>query len=291
MSVPAGLARALADLAGETVTAAHAVGGGSINDAWRVDTRSGALFVKSRAGVGAEEFEAEAAGLTWLGEGGARVPRVVAVGGDPALLALEWVEPGALTDAGAEELGRALATMHRSGAPAHGALPPAAPDRTVRLGSVHVEVREGASWPDVYVGELVLPLLARALDSGALDADQAAAVERACGRMDEIAGPSEPPARLHGDLWSGNVLAGPDGRAWLIDPAAYGGHREVDLAMLRLFGAPSERIFAAYEEAFPLAEGHRERVRLWQVLPLLVHAILFGGGYGEAAARAASSSA
>lgn len=287
MSVPAGLHRALAELTGEDVAAAHAVGGGSINDAWRIETASRRLFVKSRAGVGPEEFEAEAAGLVWLAEGGANVPGVVAAGGDPPLLALEWVEPGSLTDDGAEELGRALAVMHRSGAPAHGALPPAAPDRTVRLGSVHVEVRERTSWPDVYAGEFVLPLLARALDAGVLDADQAAAIERACERMAELAGPSEPPARLHGDLWSGNVLADEQGRAWLIDPAAYGGHREVDLAMLRLFGVPSERVFAAYAEAFPLADGHRERVGLWQMLPLLVHAILFGAGYGEAAARAA----
>jgi hypothetical protein len=77
---------------------------------------------------------------------------------------------------------------------------------------------------------------------------------------DRLAGPAEPPARLHGDLWSGNVHADSEGRAWLIDPSAYGGHREVDLAMLRLFGAPSERLFSAYEELTPLAEGWEERV-------------------------------
>jgi fructosamine-3-kinase len=103
--------------------------------------------------------------------------------------------------------------------------------------------------------------------------------------MDELAGPPEPPARLHGDLWSGNVIAGADGRARLVDPAAHGGHREVDLAMLRLFGGPSERCFAAYDEAAPLAPGHADRVALFQLLPLLVHAVLFGGSYG---ARVAS---
>jgi fructosamine-3-kinase len=112
-------------------------------------------------------------------------------------------------------------------------------------------------------------------------------VERVCERIGELAGPPEPPARLHGDLWSGNVLAGADGRPWLVDPAAYGGHREVDLAMLRLFGAPSPRVLSAYEEAYPLAAGHEERVELWQLLPLLVHAVLFGGGYGASAERAA----
>jgi fructosamine-3-kinase len=112
-------------------------------------------------------------------------------------------------------------------------------------------------------------------------------VERVCGRIGDLAGPAEPPARLHGDLWGGNVLAGADGRARLIDPAAYGGHREVDLAMLRLFGAPSERVFAAYDEAMPLADGHRERVGLWQLFPLLVHAALFGGSYGASVESAA----
>ncbi len=82
-------------------------------------------------------------------------------------------------------------------------------------------------------------------------------------------------------------MAGVDGRAWLIDPSCYGGHREMDLAMLRLFGAPSERIFGAYGEAAPLAEGWRERVELCQLAPLLVHAVLFGGSYGAAAERAA----
>src|SRR6185503_15289651 len=87
-----------------------------------------------------------------------------------------------------------------------------------------------------------------------------------------LAGPPEPPARLHGDLWSGNVLWGRDGTAWLIDPAAYGGHREVDLAMLRLFGSPGRHFLDAYEERFPLASGHEERVELYQLFPLLVHA-------------------
>jgi fructosamine-3-kinase len=105
--------------------------------------------------------------------------------------------------------------------------------------------------------------------------------------MAELAGPAEPPARLHGDLWSGNVFAGGDGRPWLIDPSAYGGHREIDLAMLRLFGAPSERVFDAYEEVSPLADGWEDRVELYQLLPLLVHALLFGGSYCGAAERVA----
>jgi fructosamine-3-kinase len=105
-------------------------------------------------------------------------------------------------------------------------------------------------------------------------------------RLPELAGPAEPPARLHGDLWSGNVMTGPDGDPWLVDPAAYGGHREVDLAMLRLFGAPGPAFLAAYEERAPLAAGHEDRVQLWQIFPLLVHAVLFGRSYGASAVSA-----
>jgi fructosamine-3-kinase len=105
--------------------------------------------------------------------------------------------------------------------------------------------------------------------------------------MADLAGPPEDPARLHGDLWAGNVMGGSDGRPVLVDPAAYGGHREVDLAMLRLFGRISPATLGAYEERTPLAEGHEDRVQLYQLLPLLVHAVLFGGSYGASAAQAA----
>ena len=108
-----------------------------------------------------------------------------------------------------------------------------------------------------------------------------------CERLPDLAGPAEPPARLHGDLWSGNVMADVEGHPWLIDPSAYGGHREVDLAMLRLFGAPSERVFDAYEEVTPLADGAEQRVGLYQLLPLLVHALLFGGSYRASAEQVA----
>jgi fructosamine-3-kinase len=126
-----------------------------------------------------------------------------------------------------------------------------------------------------------------ARERGALDADGVAAVERVADRLGELAGPSEPPSRLHGDLWRGNVLADTAGRPWLIDPAAYGGHREVDLAMLTLFGSPHPAVLDAYQEAHPCAAGWEERVELYQLLPLLVHAVLFGGSYGAAVHRAA----
>ena len=135
------------------------------------------------------------------------------------------------------------------------------------------------------------PFLRRAVNRGAIGAADRSSVESVIDDIGSLAGPAEPPARLHGDLWSGNVLWGADGRAWLVDPAAHGGHRETDLAMLALFGAPHlDALLAAYDAERPLAAGWRERVPLHQLHPLLVHAALFGGGYGAragAAARAA----
>jgi fructosamine-3-kinase len=267
---------------------ASVVAGGSINDAWRVELESGAVaFVKSRPDASVADFQSEAAGLRWLADAGAPVPRVLAVGEFEPWLALEWIETAPLGPEEAERLGHDLAALHQAPAPAFGALPPGSPDDVVRIGSVRLSIEERAAWSETYARDLVLPLLQRARDRETLTAADAEAIESACDRLAELAGPEEPPARLHGDLWGGNVLGGEDGRGWLIDPAAYGGHREIDLAMLRLFGAPSERILAAYDEAHPLAAGHAERVALWQLLPLLVHAVLFGGSYGRAAGEAA----
>ena len=114
-------------------------------------------------------------------------------------------------------------------------------------------------------------------------------MEGVLGKVGDIV-PDEPPARLHGDLWNGNVLWAADGTVHGIDPAAYAGHREVDLAMLALFGMPHlARAMATYEEAAPLAEGFEDRAGIHQLFPLLVHACMFGGGYGARAGAVAAS--
>ena len=262
--------------------------GGDINQAFAVETAAGArAFVKTRSGAAAGEYEAEAAGLGWLAEGEVRVPEVLAVSSDPAFLALEWVEPGRLSTAGAEQFGRGLARLHALGAPAHTWLPGTPSPQ--RIGSLRLEATPGDDWPSIYATQRLLPLARLASEAGSLSDGGRDAVERVSERIGELAGPPEPPARLHGDLWSGNLHADRSGTAWLIDPSAQGGHREMDLAMLRLFGSPSDRIFAAYEEVAPLAEGSAARVGLWQLQPLLVHAVLFGGHYGAAAERTAVS--
>jgi fructosamine-3-kinase len=228
---------------------------------------------------------AEAAGLRWLREaGGPPVPAVLDA--DGGRLVTELVPAGSPDRRAAEELGRGLARMHAAGAPAFGAAPPGGP-ADARIGAAPMRNAPAPSWPEWYAADRLLPYLRTARDAGTLSADDAGEIEAVADRLPALAGPAEPPARLHGDLWSGNVLWSPTG-AVLIDPAAHGGHRETDLAMLALFGCPHlDAVLAAYDEAAPLADGWRDRVPLHQLFPLLVHVVLFGGGYGAQAVSAA----
>ncbi|MEU2356379.1 fructosamine kinase family protein [Streptomyces misionensis] len=225
---------------------------------------------------------AEAAGLRWLAAAGAvRLPAVL--GCDERWLVTERVATGRPDAEAAFRFGQALAALHAAGAPGFGAAPPGGPEDAY-IGLAPMRNVPGAEWSGWYAEQRVLPYVRVAIERGTLRPGEAAVFERLCARLPELAGPAEPPARLHGDLWSGNVLWGADGEVRLIDPAAHGGHRETDLAMLQLFGCPHlDRILAGYEEAAPLADGWRARVGVHQLFPLLVHAVLFGRGYAEQA--------
>lgn len=283
------LEAALASVLGTPARAASSVTGGCINDAWRVELDDGTvLFVKSHAQPPERFFEVEAAGLRWLADGlgeGAPVgvPRVVAWrDDDPAFLAVEWIETagGPSSIDGDAAFGRGLAALHRSGAPSFGW------ERDGYVGDLPQPNGERDSWAAFYRERRLEPLARRAIDRGLLPPDASGAFERLFDRLDELVGPPEPPARLHGDLWAGNRVVGADGRSWLVDPAPYGGHREVDLAMMRLFGGFGDAAFAAYDEVHPLADGHADRVALHQLYPLLVHVTLFGSGYAAQTLRA-----
>ena len=250
-------------------------------------------FTKRRSGPEARDFfVTEAAGLDWLRTSGAPpVPRVLALGHHS--ITIQRVPAGRPDASAAEELGRSLATLHSSGAPAFGSPPPGAPRSHGWIGDLTMPYAQRETFTQLWAEDRVRATAVLAARRGSLSSEQLRVVDRfaddlLAGSVD--VGPPEPPARLHGDLWSGNVVWAADGLAWLIDPAAHGGHRESDLAMLALFGAPElDRILAAYDEVAPLAAGWRARVPLHQVWPLLVHTALFGGGYAAQAMSAIRS--
>jgi fructosamine-3-kinase len=232
------------------------------------------------AGFEAAGFAAEARGLRWLGEAGA-VPVPEVLGWDEAALVISWVPEEAPARQAAERFGRDLARLHAAGAAAFGAPWPGS------IAGLPLPNDAGTSWPEWYATQRLLPYARRARDAGSLTSADVRLIEAVAAQAGDLAGPAEPPSRIHGDCWSGNVLWF-GGQGWLIDPAAHGGHRETDLAMLALFGAPFlDRILASYDETAPLAAGWRARVPLHQLHPLLVHACLFGAGYANPVAEAA----
>ncbi len=238
------------------------------------------VFVKAAASPLGALLPTEARGLRWLGGAGhAPVPEVL--GFDESTLVLRWLEAGPPDAASAERFGRDLAALHAAGATSFGAPWPGF------IASLPLDNTVGQQWPSWYATRRLAPFLQRAADAGALSSQDVRLIETVMTRTDELAGPAERPARIHGDCWSGNVIW-VNGQGWLVDPAAHGGHRETDLAMLDLFGAPYlDRILAAYSEASPLTDGWKSRVPLHQLHPLLVHVCLFGSGYRGAALDAA----
>jgi len=257
--------------------------GALVGHTWRVDT-----IVKARADAPEGFFEAEAAGLAWLASaGGVRTAAVVSV--NPGRIELERIPDARPTSSSAAEFGASLARTHAAGARAFGVAPEGWRG-PLFIGRRHLPEGDERSWGAFYARDRVLPYLAVAEEAGNTTASEAAVVRRAAdliatGAFDD----DEPPARIHGDLWNGNVLWSPDGVV-LIDPAAHGGHRETDLAMLALFGCPFlDDVLAAYDLARPLRRGWRDRVPVHQLHPLAVHAAGHGRRYGIALAEAAGA--
>ncbi len=221
--------------------------------AWVVEAGGRTLVAKAAPGAGDE-----ADGLRQLGavRGGPPVPEVVFADN-------ELVVTTAIEQAPHEEsFGRSLAALHATRLGQWGG-------GSSWIGACRVDA---STWPDgaAFYGVRLRELAARCgLEHW---------VGRVVARLPRLL-PAGGPALLHGDLWWGNVLFGADGRTWLIDHSVHGGHPEEDLAMLALFGAVPDRLLQAYQEVAPLRPGWQERVALFQLYPLLVHAVLFGGGY------------
>jgi fructosamine-3-kinase len=299
------LSDALEEALGTGIMRMDPLSGGDVARSYRVDLSDGIrVFAKTKEGAPPGFFTTEATGLAWLGERtslGIPAVRAVSDGGagegplqsgehdsgehesgkpSPNYLVLEWIEEGDRGGGTEAELGHGLAELHLGGFECFGR-----PDRRT-TGSRGLPNEPCLSWSEFYAEQRLLPLARLSHDCAALPDSTISQIEALAGRLDTIGVPYEPPALLHGDLWAGNRLVGDSGRNWLIDPAAHGGHREFDIAMMRLFGGFDEACFAAYHEHYPLAPGWQDRVSLHQIAPLVVHAIKFGGSYVSAAVTA-----
>lgn len=275
----------------------RSVGGGCINQCAFVRASCGQYFLKTNPRQDHAFFRAEAEGLAALASAGAvRTPRVLGRsregggrGRDVPWLLLEWIEEGGRrANADWGRLGRELAALHRC--------PVAEPEWGWHadnvIGSLPQPNGRLRDWPSFWARRRILPLARELRASNILSVSQFATVEEAARRVGDLIGPAaeaDGPSLLHGDLWSGNVIVDRKGEPVLVDPAVYVGHREVDLAMTRLFGGFPPAFYRAYDEAWPPALGRDARWPAYQLYPLLVHARLFGGGYVGSAVRAAAA--
>lgn len=284
--IASALQRVVERALGQRVQSASPLAGGDINDAFLVELADGQqVFLKTNARAPSGMFAAEARGLAFLSDAQAlRIPSVLAHSEAdqqaPAFLLLEFIRSARPRPGFDDELGRGLAALHRAGAPQFGL------DHANFIARLPQSNRVHETWAEFYRVERLQAQLELASRAGRVTSALRRDFERLFGKLTELVGESEAPARLHGDLWGGNLHIDERGAPCLIDPAVYGGHREVDLAMMRLFGGFGARVFAAYEEAFPLPSGHSDRVPLYQLYPLLVHLNLFGGSYAESVQRA-----
>ena len=252
------------------------VSGGSINETYCLHTSAGKYMIKINNRVAFPSlFALEAAGLGAIQQTHTiATPQVKFYGDfdDQSFLLLEWIETGPTTAAASALLGQQLAQLHRNSNPLFGL------NADNYMGSLPQSNRRHGRWCDFFVQERLLPMVNMALSKGLLTANDGADFEDLYARLPQLF-EEEPPALLHGDLWSGNYLINSTGQPYLIDPAVSYGHREFDIAMTTLFGGFNKEFHEAYNEAFPLAGGWQQRLSLWNLYPLLFHLNIFGKTY------------
>ncbi len=258
------------------------LGGGCINQAWKISDGGYPFFVKTNTATGVSMFEAEAAGLVELAATATvRVPTPICYGAiaDRAYLVLEYLPLGDCGISAMESLGRNLAAMHRLQQPWYGW------HRNNTIGLTHQPNERRSHWVSFWREQRLGFQLALARKNGSSRTLQQHG-EQLLVRLDELfEGHRFTPALLHGDLWGGNVGCTIDGEPVIFDPAVYYGDREADLAMTELFGGFSSVFYAAYRESFPLEAGYPQRRILYNIYHILNHFNLFGGHYGAQAER------
>lgn len=256
--------------------------GGDIHEVYFFEMANERYVVKLNRNMPKDVFSKEANGLELLSNcSSLNVPEVLSTGTVAGVeyLLLEFVQPGEQAQVSAQ-FGRDLAKLHAMSDAEFGL------DHSNYIGSLHQPNSRASTWAEFFVTQRLYPRLRELRNGGNLSPSQIQVFSRLEAKLDQRF-PSEAPALIHGDLWSGNALVDPNGNTWLIDPAVYYGHREMDLGMMKLFGGFSYDVFAEYNAAYPLEEEWESRVRLAQLYPLLVHAVLFGGHYTQEAVQVA----
>ncbi|PUZ24240.1 Fructosamine-3-kinase [Chitinophaga costaii] len=252
------------------------IAGGDINDTYRVESNEGQWFLKmNNATLYPSMFAKEYDGLQTLGKTNAiKVPKPLLYGtaGAYAFLVTELITKTRPVNDFWENFAASLAQLHRQSNSTFGY------HTSNYIGNLKQYNTAYSSWPVFYAMNRLLPLAREAFDQQKMDKETVQQLEQLCKRLPEIF-PAEPPALLHGDLWSGNFMVGDHGKACIYDPAVYYGHREIDLAMTRLFGGFDTRFHYAYQAIYPLSHGWQSRIGICQLYPLLVHYLLFGGSY------------
>jgi fructosamine-3-kinase len=272
------IARLEAALGGR-VTALEPLSGGCIANASRLELESSVYFLKWGGGAVTPTFPGEAAGLREIGRVAriVRIPEVIHLEADqgrPGFLILEWIETAPPDSRVWSRFGEGLAEIHRRLGVSFGF------ESDNFIGATPQRNDRRVSWPKFFQECRIEPQVALARATRAWDASWSRGLDGLYRRLEELLPAKPSPSLVHGDLWLGNMIADRDGRPVLIDPAVYYGHREVDLAMARLFGSPPQSFFEAYETAWPLEPGHETRMDVYNLYHLLNHLNLFGAAYG-----------
>lgn len=261
---------------GEPISAMQ-VSGGSINDAYQLLTSEGKFFLKSNDALRFPNmFKAESHGLDLLQASDFVVPKPLLVSeldGRQVLL-MEWIDKGALDSGYWQQFGQKLAGLHRISQPTFGL------DQNNYIGSLVQRNDRTTSWPAFFRDNRLLPQMEMAERNGRITTKMLRGFDNLFKEIENLF-PMEVPSLIHGDLWSGNMMVATDGIPAVFDPAVYFGHREMDLAMMALFGGFGDAWVNAYNEVYPLAPGWRDRIPIGQLYPLMVHVNLFGGGYAN----------
>jgi fructosamine-3-kinase len=250
--------------------------GGDINQALLVRTNHGNFFVKyNNARLYPDMFKQEATGLRLLSQANELgIPEIIGTGSTPktSFLILEYIQTGTAGKDFMYNFGTKLAGLHRHTHETFGL------HSDNYIGSLRQSNKPHLQWIPFFIHERLLPQVKMARDNGLLSKRSGDSFSRLFVKLEGIL-PSEPPALVHGDLWNGNYLCSESGEPFLIDPAAYYGHREADISMTKLFGGFSPEFYQAYQSSYPMEPGWQARTEIFNLYPLLVHVNLFGGGY------------